>query len=256
MRALTLDTRTQLLKEQYIPDNLFIYVVKGSVEVFDGAKSYTLRKGQCCIARKNRLAKYRLLDSDEIFDPILFCFDEPYLHEFLEKHPTPIPKYSTSDAFILLQESELLTSFIQSVKPYYIGVMQLDEAFEDIKYEELLIILLQNNPELAAIFFNFTPQAKINLEAFMNENYKFNVNLSQFAELTGRSLSGFKRDFKTTFNISPGKWLIQRRLEEAYFLISKQHKKPVEIYLELGFESLSHFSYAFKQKYGCAPSAL
>jgi len=33
-------------------------------------------------------------------------------------------------------------------------------------------------------------------------------------------------------------------------------QKPSDIYLDLGFESLSHFSVAFKKMFGFAPAAL
>jgi len=91
---------------------------------------------------------------------------------------------------------------------------------------------------------------------FMNKNFMFNVNIGRFAYLTGRSLSAFKRDFKITFNETPNRWLIKKRLQEAYFLIKKKNKKPSDIYLELGLETLSHFSYAFKKKFGQTPTEL
>jgi AraC-like DNA-binding protein len=97
---------------------------------------------------------------------------------------------------------------------------------------------------------------KINLEEFMNRNYTFNVHIGRFAYLTGRSLSAFKRDFKTIFHETPGHWLIQRRLQEAHFLIEKKNKKASEIYLDLGFEDLSHFSSAFKKLFGLRPTQL
>jgi hypothetical protein len=40
--------------------------------------------------------------------------------------------------------------------------------------------------------FDFQEPHKIDLEAFMNNNYKYNVTLSTFAKLTGRSLSTSK----------------------------------------------------------------
>ncbi len=150
----------------------------------------------------------------------------------------------------------MIEDFISSLKPYYKGVMELDEAFEDLKYEELLIILLKNQPELAGLFFDFGMPDKINLEEFMNRNYKFNVSLERFAFLTGRSLSAFKRDFKTTFNDTPSRWLVKKRLEEAYYLIDKKNVKPSNIYLDLGFEDLSHFSFAFKKLFRLTPTEL
>jgi AraC-like DNA-binding protein len=92
--------------------------------------------------------------------------------------------------------------------------------------------------------------------AGMSNNYKFNVSIERFAWLTGRSISAFKRDFEKIFNDTPSHWLVQRRLQESYFLIDKKNKRPSDIYLDLGFEDLSHFSFAFKKLFGLSPSQL
>jgi AraC family transcriptional regulator, exoenzyme S synthesis regulatory protein ExsA len=254
MRTIADDTSRNVLNEQFIPDNVFIYLAKGAIRVFDGNKSISFKAGDACIARKNRLAKYELLDSKDGFEPIFFCFDEPFLQNFQKKTGLKQKQSTSKDTFIEIQKSELLESFIQSIKPYYKGVMQLDEAFEDLKYEELLIILLKKQPELAEVLFDFRKPGKTDLEEFMMKNYKFNVTLQRFSFLTGRSLSAFKRDFNTIFNDTPSNWLIQKRLEEAYYLIAKKKQKPSEIYLDLGFEDLTHFSFVFKKKYGLPPS--
>jgi AraC family transcriptional regulator, exoenzyme S synthesis regulatory protein ExsA len=39
-------------------------------------------------------------------------------------------------------------------------------------------------------------------------------------------------------------------------LIVSKNKKPSEIYLELGFEDLSHFSHAFKNLFNLSPKEL
>ena len=93
---------------------------------------------------------------------------------------------------------------------------------------------MNSNPDLKDIFFNFSIPYKIDLELFMNHHYKFNISLERFAFMTGRSLSTFKREFKTIFNTTPGKWLMKKRLQEAYFLLDKEHKKPTDIYIDLG----------------------
>lgn len=256
MRTIADDTRTNILNEQFIPDNVFIYVAKGAIRVFDGNTSNTFCAGDACFARKNRLAKYELLESEEEFHPILFCFDEPFLQKFQQKHGVKQMVVPSKDTFTNIQKSDLIESFIQSIKPYYRGVMQLDEAFEDLKYEELLLILLKNQPELAAILFDFRKPGKVDLEEFMSSHYKFNVSTERFAYLTGRSISSFKRDFKETLNETPSRWLLKKRLEEAHFLISQKNEKPSEIYLDLGFENLSHFSFAFRKQFSVTPGRL
>jgi len=50
--------------------------------------------------------------------------------------------------------------------------------------------------------------------------------------------------------MSPSRWLLQRRLQEAYYLIKERGKAPSDLYLKLGFEDLSHFSYPFEKTYG------
>jgi AraC-like DNA-binding protein len=125
-----------------------------------------------------------------------------------------------------------------------------------LKLKEALLILLKVNPELKDILFDFNEPGKIDLEGFMQQNYHFKVGLNRFAYLTGRSLATFKRDFEKIFKISPNRWLVQRRLQEAYYLIKERGKRPSEIYFELGFEDFSHFSYAFRQAYGAAPTKI
>lgn len=256
MRDIVKDTSAKILKEQFIPDNVFLYVAKGGIRFFDANKSYTLKTGECGIARKNCLAKYMLLDNEDGFEPVLFCFDEPFLKSYLKKHSTSFVPVKTNDVFIKIPRTEMIHDFILSLKPYHKGVMELDVVFEDLKYEELLLILLKTRPELAGILFDFTPPEKINLEAFMNRNFMFNVGMERFAYLTGRSLSAFKRDFKAIFNDTPSRWLVKKRLQEAYFRLGTKKQKPSDMYLDLGFESLSHFSVAFKKQYGVAPSEL
>lgn len=90
----------------------------------------------------------------------------------------------------------------------------------------------------------------------MNHHYKYNISLSSFATLTGRSLSTFKRDFTKIFETTPEKWLQQKRLEQAHYLISKKKQRPSDVYLEVGFENLSHFSFAFKKLFGLTPTEL
>jgi AraC-like DNA-binding protein len=116
--------------------------------------------------------------------------------------------------------------------------------------------LFAQDKGLKNVLFDFSAPYKIDLEAFMQKNYHFNVGLERFAYLTGRSLATFKRDFERIFHSSPRKWLQNRRLQEAYYLIAQKHQRANDVYLDLGFEDLSHFSFAFKKQFGFAPGTL
>jgi AraC-like DNA-binding protein len=73
------------------------------------------------------------------------------------------------------------------------------------------------------------------------------VPVERFAQLTGRSLAVFKRDFQKTFASPPRQWLQDKRLNAAKYLIETRHQQPSAIYLNLGVESLSHLSYYLKK---------
>jgi AraC-like DNA-binding protein len=90
----------------------------------------------------------------------------------------------------------------------------------------------------------------------MERNFMFNMPLEKFGYLTGRSITTFKRDFKKAFNTSPQRWLTQKRLELAHYQFVEKNKKPIDVCYEVGFENLSHFSYAFKKQFGYTPTAL
>jgi AraC-like DNA-binding protein len=246
----------EISPEQFIPEHFFLYLAAGQMTAYDGRQEYKIKSGDCGIARRNHLAKYNKQPENGRFEKIVIIFDRKFLMSFNEQYKFPAGKTKSGEALVKLDKNPMVESFIQSLTPYFDDQGALTEEFSTVKRSELLLILLKEKPELADIFFDFAVPEKIDLEAFMNRNYKFNVSVERFAYLTGRSLSAFKRDFEKIFNATPARWLVQKRLQEAYFLIGKKHRKPSDIYLELGFEDLSHFSFAFKKSFGLTPTQL
>jgi len=242
--------------EQFIAEHFFLYLIKGTMEGYDGHKKYKLAAGDYCIVCKNHLARYNKQKEGGLFEKVVVMLDEAFLKNYQERYRVRAGNAVDTSAFIGLHRNELIPAFIQSLMPYYAGGGKLSEVFANVKREELMLILLQDNNQLANVLFDFGIPQKIDLEAYMNRNYKFNVNIERFAYLTGRSLSAFKRDFADIFGATPHHWLMEKRLKEARFLIEKKKQKPTDIYLDLGFEDLSHFSFVFKKQFGINPSEL
>lgn len=212
----------EISPEQFIPEHFFLYIAKGAIHGYDGHRGHSLRSGEYCLVRKNRLARYNKEKENNEFEKVIIIFDEKFLRKFQEKHKPGITAHHSTDTFIVLNKQELVPNFISSLMPYYNRAGRIDKSFADVKREELLLILLKKQPELASVFFDYGIPQKINIEAFMNRNYRFNVSIQRFAYMTGRSLSAFKRDFRATFNDTPNHWLVKKRLQEAYFLIEKK----------------------------------
>lgn len=249
-------TRPATSPEQFVPDHLFLYIGAGELRVYDGSQRLTLQAGDAYLVRKNRLVRYDLASAGTDCEMTFVCFEEKLLRSFQARHHLAAKKARPSATFVPLRRQEVIPAFMRSLPPYQDAAGKLAAGFAEVKYEELLLILLQQQPELADILFDYGVPGKINLEQFMQRNFTFNISLARFAFLTGRSLSAFKRDFHAIFHETPSRWLVQKRLQEAYFLLAKENLKPSAIYADLGFKDLSHFSFAFKNRFGLAPSAL
>ena len=93
------------------------------------------------------------------------------------------------------------------------------------------------------------------VEEIMEANFRFHLSLDEYAALCHRSLSSFKRDFRTHFGEPPGRWLLRRRLDYAAALLQTTTARITEIVFESGFEDVAHFSRVFKHRFRVAPSA-
>ena len=98
--------------------------------------------------------------------------------------------------------------------------------------------------------------SKIDIEACMMQNFKFNLKLEEFATLCGRSPSAFKRDFKQQLQTTPFQWLKQKRLEYAKSLLLASDLNVTQICYESGFMNVSHFIHAFKNAFEVTPNQL
>jgi len=191
------------------------------------------------------------------YETIVISLQEDLLRKIVLEEKLEADRKYTGPPNILIPSNEFLQGYFQSIVPYArsSGSAMTDEM-GILKVKEGVKLLMLALPELRNFLFDFSAPHKIDLEKFMLSNFHFNIPVEKFAQLTGRSLAAFKRDFLKTFGAPPRHWLQDKRLTEAKHLIETKHQKPSAIYLDLGFESLSHFSYSFKKKFGMTPTAL
>lgn len=239
--------------EAFVTDHIFSYIIHGKHEVWIGNEKYSFKEGDFRFFQRNQLAKYVKNTKDGGFKSVAVHIDQSTLKEMSHHYGFISDKDDISSKPLLIKPDQKLQGFVESLIPY-LQEPEPDERIVLLKTQELILLLIQNNPKIKNILFDFNEPGKIDLEAFMNNHYRYNISINRFAFLTGRSLSGFKRDFEKLFNISPGKWLAHKRLKDAKFRIEEKKEKPSEIYLDLGFEDLSHFSYAYKKAFGYAPN--
>ncbi len=142
---------------------------------------------------------------------------------------------------------------------YFAETQEPDPSLLELKFKELVLNIADNpvNKDLLSYFCSllYEPQSNL-LKRVMEDNFRYNLKLGVYAELSNRSLSAFKRDFERLYHNTPGKWLLEKRLHHALHLMNNQHKTASEAAFESGFQSPSHFSRAFKMRFGKGPSAM
>ncbi|MFP5439588.1 MAG: helix-turn-helix domain-containing protein [Bacteroidia bacterium] len=251
-------TRLSREGENFISFHVFTYIESGMLRINDGKNEYELHEGDCAFYVRNRLAKFSKVpaaDGTE-YKSLSIRIDSNVLNDLKATYKHILNKPVTNDAIIKLETNPLYTGFAQSLIAYLNSGAPITDAMKQLKVHEIALLLLQSKPELAGILLDISEPGKIDLKDFMQHNFRFNVSLERFAYLTGRSLSTFKRDFEKLFGTTPSRWLQQKRLDEALYLITQKGTKVSDVYIEVGFENLSHFSFAFKKAFGKAPTQI
>ncbi len=91
---------------------------------------------------------------------------------------------------------------------------------------------------------------------FIVQNFQNDVSLKEIADHCFVSSFHFARIFKNITGYSPHQFLLHVRLKNAALLLQNTKSKILDIAFSSGFNSLEHFSAAFKLRYGYAPRSL
>ncbi|CAH0142264.1 Exoenzyme S synthesis regulatory protein ExsA [Pedobacter sp. Bi27] len=234
----------------------FVLIISGEMKVIQAERTYIFGADSMLLFPRNQISTVIKQPMNNLpYQAVVFGLTVDKLKAFYANERPNLTAPPDSSVRIL-NKQPLLESFFASVIPYLNLEQPLPEKIAELKLYEAISILRSIEPDIDSVLSDFSEPGKINLVDFMEKHFKFNMPLEKFAYLTGRSLSTFIRDFKKAFKITPQRWLTIKRLELAHFQLSKKEKKATEIYLETGFENLSHFSFAFKKHFGYPPSEI
>ncbi len=108
-------------------------------------------------------------------------------------------------------------------------------------------IIKENNP----IVFSKPEIGKVIL--FINQNYCNKITLDELSEISGYSLTHFKRLFLEHTKTSPKKYINHLRINKAKNLLKSNLFTISEVAARCGFENIYYFSNAFKKETGLSP---
>ncbi|GAB6122602.1 helix-turn-helix domain-containing protein [Dysgonomonas termitidis] len=235
--------------------HMLVWFLSGETKIVQSDTTYHFSKGDIFLIPRNQLATIINYPKDgQPHKTVVMHLSVERLRDYY-LNLNVRPKVFKSQKIYCFKDHPLLESCLASLLPYF-EMKEIPPDIASLKITEAISILRVMDESIDNVLANFEEPGKINLADYMEKNFMFNLPMEKFSYLTGRSLATFKRDFKKVFNTTPQRWLTRKRLELAHYQLAEKKKKPIDVCYEVGFENLSHFSFAFKKQFGYPPTGL
>ncbi|GAA4273052.1 AraC family transcriptional regulator [Aquimarina gracilis] len=244
--------QTDLQNERYLAAHALTLVLNGALQVENPEGDITfVNKNQMILLPKGLYMISDIIPKNEFFDAVVFFFDDEITDEFLTNFERT--QSQNSKGALCIEYNQNLRLFVDGLLTLYRGKHQ--NQFTKPKLLELLhlISFSDSGQEFVQRLQALKYRARRNIKTFMSQNFAKPLDIEDYAYLTGRSISTFRRDFTSKFGISPKKWLIEKRLEKAATLLKEKSDSVTSIALQVGYENTSHFIKAFQKRFNTSP---
>ncbi len=254
----------------FLEDDAFKFWTEVGCLVFctSGKKIYssknqdlTVTKGSIFFMKKGAYTGENYFEED--YCALMLFLPESYINHFLAKYDYikvndqgDSKAVDTSENFISLKQDSTLEAFFFTILNYFANMTMVNKELLELKFDELLLNLF-TQPRYATLsnyLLQLAGDDRIGIRQVMEENYASSLKLPEYAELCNMSLSTFKREFPKVYKTSPGRWLLNRKLQLSKKLLSNTNLNINEIAFRCGFESTSHFIRTFKKDQETTPS--
>ncbi len=241
---------------------LFVFVLSGKKVMHTVSGDIEIEAGDAFFARKDSYMYSEFIATDSRFQSLMFFIEDRFFADFIKSHQNIIERKKkgpcTNEGVFKIKISPLFKSSLDSIFPYFLHESSSSQELLKLKFSEIFLHILESDEHGNLLFFlqNIYSDRKKELMVLMEENYNKPLSVEEFAGLSGRSLTTFKKEFNTIYNIPPKRWVNRKRLEMAYSLLSSTDKNVTEVCFEVGFENISYFTQLFKQNFGITPKQL
>lgn len=246
-------------REGYINKHAIVLILEGKQQIETYEKeSIFLSKNQLLFLPRGLYRVTDLLPTSGSFSCLLFYFDEEILQKFLTINPisNPFDTTRSTPCYLKTNTNSHIDAFGENLINNYSSIPNPSSPLLSIKILELLQLLqqLQKDKHLLPRFiFELTRPKQRDIKSFMLHNYTKILKVEDYAYLTGRSISTFRRDFKAHFDTTPQQWLQSKRLEKALELIHQNNISVTQLAYEVGYDNISYFIKTFKKHIGLSP---
>lgn len=239
-------------------NNYFAFPFGGKKKWITQKREYLVEPGDAVFVKKGATTVYQYFE--EPFFVLFIFMPDRFLRKMLSKYPDALRPQTfqerQTDTVIPIEVNQPLEAYFHSLFSYFLQAKPPPEELLRLKMEELVLTFFAQPENLAIQQYlaSIGQSQKADLKAIMEANFAEALSINDYARLCTRSLSTFRRDFKKTYGMPPGKWLLQKRLEFSRLLLKTSNAPVTEIAYQSGFKNRNHFLKAFKNSEGVTPT--
>lgn len=247
-------TSPNIKNKVVLTKNVFSFLQEGKKGIITEEKATKIDNQEFLIIGSGNCLMTENTSEKNIYRSILFFFDDAVLSDFCNDAGITRAKTHTYQPYTTCMYDDYIRQFVQSLIYIRQNNLQEQKGLLKAKFEEIMHYLLnKSGVDFIYSMLFFLGDDKKDFARIIESNKLNNLTIQELAFLCNMSVSTFKRNFTEHYQTSPIKWFQQKRLEYAAYLLNIEKRRPSDIYMEIGFESLSSFIQAFKQKYDVTP---
>ena len=250
------ESTQEISKQQILLNkNTFSFLQEGTKEVFFDNSSYAINNSQFLLMKSgNCLMTEKLSNVEEYYRSVLLFFSNEDVLKFIRKFELNAPDSKNYYSTYSFSYDVLIKRFVESLLDISKLSKKIQSRILETKFEEIMLYLV----EFKGVEFLYSLISNSNNEyqkfiQTIESNQLNKLTIKELSFLSNMSVSKFKREFEKHFRSTPSKWFQEKRLEHAAFLLKNNSKRPSDIFEEIGYETLSNFTQAFKLKFGLTP---
>lgn len=243
----------------FLKEHTILFALNGNKNIFLDDEVLNVDPNSIVLLKRGIYGMAEVVPEGIEYEALLLFFPDSLLQNFLRQHHLQPDRIVTDTrSYVMLPTDELLTSFRQQYMLFFENRAANMEAILQLKLQEAFLLLLagEHRERILTFLHSITHAHPANIEYIVNTHLFKPLTLAELAQLSGRSLASFKRDFQQYFHCAPKKWINEKRLAHARMLLLNDDMPVSEIALACGFENVPHFIRIFKQEFGDTPHQL
>ncbi|MBO2010342.1 helix-turn-helix transcriptional regulator [Hymenobacter negativus] len=238
--------------------HLLNLLIAGRKTIVQAAGTVTIYHDEILLMAAGNTLTSELLSDAGQFRSILIYFSNQVLEEFHVRHAAQLRQPGTGlhSPLVTFAKDDFIRNYIESLRLLLAGPTPPSPEIQHLKLQELLLYLLHTNPDALRTFplHPHPTPSELTLRQVVETHLTQPITVEELAFLSHMSVSTFQRKFAAIYSLPPQKWLLHQRMQHAAALLRHQHQPPSTVYQQVGYESHSSFSEAFKKTFGVSPS--